>query len=326
VTLLLELRGAWKEFAGRGRRVVACRDVSLSVQPGEVVGLVGESGSGKSTVANMALGLLPPSRGEVLVMGQRLIRRQRRDEKELRAKVQAVFQEPLLALDGRRTIGWSIAEPLRIHRRGTRRERQARVVDLLTAVGLDPALAGRRPSELSGGQLQRVNIARAIALRPSLLVCDEPVSALDVSVQAQILNLFLQIQRDLGIGMLFISHDLAVVRHLSDRVVVMYAGRIVEEGPTADLCDEPHHPYTRALLEASLEPEAEPAAAPPTTTLRETVPSSGCPFVPRCPLAQPECTIEPVLAQTTPGRRSACRRAGLLVGTSRRAYVEATVE
>ncbi len=323
---LLELRGAWKEFEGRGRRVVACRNVSLSVRPGEVVGLVGESGSGKSTVANMALGLVSPTRGEVMFKGHRLTHGPRRTEKALRAQVQAVFQEPLLALDSRRAIGWSIAEPLLIHRRGNRRERQARVLELLHAVGLDPALDGRRPNELSGGQLQRVNIARAIALRPSLLVCDEPVSALDVSVQAQILNLFLEIQRELGIGMLFISHDLAVVRHLSDRIVVMYAGRVVEEGPTNDLCAEPHHPYTRALLEASLEPEPAQAAPATTTTLRESVPASGCPFVPRCPLAEPECTVEPLLAETMPGRRSACRRADLLVGTSREEYVEVTAE
>jgi len=320
MTPLLELRDVHKTFQGRGRTVRASRGVSLKVMPGEVVGLVGESGSGKSTVANMALGLLAPDSGEVLVHGERLIGASRKREKELRARVQAVFQEPLLALDSRRTIGWSIAEPLRIHGRGTRAEQEARVAELLTAVGLDPAFAERLPSQMSGGQLQRVNIARAIALDPELLVCDEPVSALDVSVQAQIINLFLEVQERLGIGMLFISHDLAVVRHLVDRIVVMYAGRVVEEGPTDELCANPHHPYTRALLAASLEPDADEAGvgvrtATTDATAAEGVPQEGCPFVPRCPLAEPACSEMPVvaLAPTGPGRASACRRSGVLV-------------
>jgi oligopeptide/dipeptide ABC transporter ATP-binding protein len=315
MTALLEFRAARKEFGGRGRRVVACDAVSFAVHAGEVVGLVGESGSGKSTVANMALGLLLPSAGEVLFKGERLVEQPRRRTKELRAQLQAVFQEPFLALDSRRTAGWSIAEPLRIHRRGNREERQLRVLELLDAVGLNETFASRKPSELSGGQLQRVNIARAIALDPSMLVCDEPVSALDVSVQAQILNLFLEIQRTLQIGMLFISHDLAVVRHLSDRIVVMYAGRVVEEGPTEALCAEPHHPYTRALLNASLEPEPGEVTPPDTLALRERVPDHGCRFVPRCPLAEDACALEdPPLLETVPGRQSACRRAELLIG------------
>ena len=318
---LLELRDVVKTFRGaRGRSVAACRGVSLTVGPGEVVGLVGESGSGKSTVANLGLGLLEPERGEVLCQGERLVSASRRRQKELRAQLQAVFQDPLLALDSRRTIGWSVAEPLRIHGRGTAAEQRQRVAELLTAVGLDPALAERRPNQLSGGQLQRVNIARAIALDPAGLVCDEPVSALDVSVQAQIINLFLQIQRDLRVGMLFISHDLAVVRHLADRIVVMYAGQVVEEGPADELCANPHHPYTRALLMACLEPEVEEIGAGLATGTadppgpRDRVPDIGCPFVPRCPLAQPACAASDIpLMATTPGRRSACRRAEILV-------------
>jgi oligopeptide/dipeptide ABC transporter ATP-binding protein len=314
---LLELRGMSKAFRGRTRPVLACRDVSLTVHDAEVVGLVGESGSGKSTVANISLGLIPPSSGEALFAGQSLTGQSRRAEKALRARVQAVFQEPLLALDSRRSIGWAIEEPLRIHSVGSKAERRARVRELLESVGLDPQMTERKPSQLSGGQLQRVNIARALALDPALLVCDEPVSALDVSVQAQILNLFLEIQRTRGIAMLFISHDLAVVRHISDRIVVMYAGRVVEEGPTEALCDEPHHPYTRALLEAAPDPDPDVEVAAVAHTLRETVPDQGCPLVPRCPLAEPACrTFDPVLAQTAPGRHSACRRADMLVGAS----------
>lgn len=313
MSILLELRKVRKEFGGRGRHVVACHDVSLAVGEGEVVGLVGESGSGKSTVANLALGLLAPTSGDVLFRGRTVSTRSRRELREMRADMQAVFQDPLLSLDSRRAIGWAVAEPLRIHLRGDRHDRAGRVAELLEAVGLDPAVAARRPAQLSGGQLQRVNIARAIALRPSFLICDEPVSALDVSVQAQILNLFLEIQATLGIGMLFISHDLAVVRHLCDRVVVMYAGRIVEEGPTDEVCANPHHPYTRALLDASLEPESGPVRAPALVTYREALPPGGCAFAPRCPLAEVACTVAvPPLAPTAAGRASACRRAELL--------------
>ena len=320
---VLEFEGVSREFGNRGRVVRACHEVSFAVGRGEVVGLVGESGSGKSTVANLALGLLTPNSGTVRFAGGTVTGLPRAREKQLRSRLQAVFQEPLLSLDSRRTIGWSLAEPLRIHGRGNRFERRERVGELLAAVALDRALAGRRPAELSGGQLQRVNIARAIALEPELLVCDEPVSALDVSVQAQVLNLFLSIQQSLGVAMLFISHDLAVVRHLSDRIVVMYAGQIVEEGPTEEVCAEPHHPYTRALLAASPEPDPDQEPPPVARTLREDVPPNGCPLVPRCPLAEPDCGAwEPELLRTALGRRAACRRAELLVGMPQSHYDE----
>ena len=247
---LLELAGVDKAFHGAGDTTHACRSVDLHVGEGEVVGLVGESGSGKSTLANIALGLLEPDRGEVRFDGRPLGDWLRREPRRFRSQIQAVFQQPLLALDGRRRVGWSVAEPLRIHARGDRAERRARVAALLDRVGLDPGIADRWPRELSGGQLQRVNIARALALEPRLLVCDEPVSALDVSIQAQILNLLKDLQRDFGLTYLFISHDLAVVRTMSDRIAVMNQGKLVEVGTADQVYQEPKDEYTKALFAA----------------------------------------------------------------------------
>jgi ABC-type glutathione transport system ATPase component len=256
---LLTLSAVRKRFERAGGSTVACDGVDLTVRPGEIVGLVGESGSGKSTLAGIVLGLTRPDSGEVRFAGRAVADWLRRDARRYRAQVQAVFQQPLLALDSRHRVGWSVAEPLVIHKVGDRAARERRVEELLVLVGLDPALAERWPHQLSGGQLQRVNIARALALQPRLLVCDEAVSALDVSVQAQILDLFLDIQRRLGVALLFISHNLPVVRHISDRLAVMYKGSIVEQGGTDEVCAHPTHPHTEALLRASLEPE--PGAA-----------------------------------------------------------------
>ncbi|WP_439593504.1 ABC transporter ATP-binding protein [Microbacterium sp.] len=251
---LLSLRDVHKVFGDGDTATVAANGVDLDIHPGEIVGLVGESGSGKSTIANIVLGLVRPDAGTVTFDGVRLSDHLARNERAFRRQVQAVFQQPLLALDQRRRIGWSIAEPLVIHRIGTAEERRSRVVELLRAVGLSPDLADRLPRELSGGQLQRVNIARALTLEPRLLVCDEAVSALDVSVQAQVLDLFLEMQDRLGIAMLFISHNMAVVRHISDSVVVMYHGDVVESGPTDQVCDAPASPYARQLIGSWLEP------------------------------------------------------------------------
>ncbi len=313
MTALLDVRSVTKRFGG----VAACSEVSVQIQPGEVVGVVGESGSGKSTMANIALGLLRPDAGEVQFQGRRLEDWLGKDRISFRACVQGVFQQPMAALDSRRTIGWSVAEPMVIHKVGTRRSRAERVAELLDSVGLHPALAERRPHQLSGGQAQRANIARALALSPKLLICDEPVSALDVSVQAQVLNLLTDIRERLGVGMLFISHDLAVVRHMCDRLVVMYAGRVVESGGTDAVRDRPAHPYTRALLAAALEPTAETAErakigsgtvdAPPPP--REALPARGCRFAPRCPFVQEACRVtEPPLVEPGNGRTSACLR------------------
>ncbi|MFD1715842.1 ABC transporter ATP-binding protein [Amnibacterium flavum] len=251
---LLELRDVHKVFGEGDTRTVAANGIDLSIAPGEIVGLVGESGSGKSTVANLVLGLVEPDSGDIEFEGRPLAQWLGRENRAYRAKVQAVFQQPLLALDQRRTVGWSIAEPLVVHRIGNATSRRERVVELLESVGLNAELAERRPGQLSGGQLQRVNIARALTLEPRLLVCDEAVSALDVSVQAQVLDLFLEVQERLGVAMLFISHNMAVVRHISDSIVVMYHGDVVEQGQADQVCDSPRSDYARALIGSWLEP------------------------------------------------------------------------
>jgi ABC-type glutathione transport system ATPase component len=252
---LLEVRDLVKEYAGRGgllRRGAPHRavdGVSFSVARGETLGLVGETGCGKTTVARMIAGLLTPTSGEVRFAGVEVAACRGRRLKALRRELQVVFQDPQGSLNGRKTVGAIVAEPFVIHgllpERGARRRR---VAELIEHVGLDPSLLSRRPADLSGGQRQRVGIARALALEPKLIIADEPVSALDVSVQAQILNLLRDLQRDLGLTLVFISHDLAVVRHMSDRIVVMQAGKAVEIADADELYANPAHAYTRTLL------------------------------------------------------------------------------
>jgi oligopeptide transport system ATP-binding protein len=255
---LLEVRGLRVEFAGRA----AVDDVSFDIAPGEVLGLVGESGSGKSTVARALLRLVPAARGTVSLRGTDLLRCSAGALRRLRRHVQIVFQDPLASLDPRMSVGEILAEPLAIFEPALgARERHTRIAAMLERVGLAPQAAARYPHEFSGGQCQRIGIARAMMQRPQLLVCDEPVSSLDVSIQGQIVNLLSDLQRELGTAMLFISHNLAVVRHLSQRVMVMYAGRIVETATREELFAAPAHPYTRALLAAVLDPGA--AVCPP---------------------------------------------------------------
>ena len=287
---LLELDGVHKTFSTDRGPVHAVRGMSMTVGEGEVVGLVGESGSGKSTAANLVLGLERPDAGRVSFRGRPVGEWLSGDAGAYRRAVQAVFQHPFQALDSRKRVGWLVAEPLVIHRRGPARRRAGRVEELMAGVNLDPALADRYPHQLSGGQAQRVNIARALALEPSLLVCDEPVSALDVSVQAQILNLLLEISRRRSMAMLFISHSLPVVRHLSDRIVVMYAGTAVEQGPGGEVSDRPAHPYTQLLIAAASMTSGAPGAA--GRAVREALPSQGCRFAPRCPAVIDRCTAE----------------------------------
>ena len=291
MTDLVGIRGLHKTFGEGAAATVALDDIELSVGAGEIVGVVGESGSGKSTLANILLGLERPDAGSVEVAGRQVDDWLRHDPRGLRRVIQGVFQHPLLALDRRRSVGWLVAEPLRIHHIGDAAQRRARVLELLDAVSLSDEFVQRRPTELSGGQLQRVNIARALALDPQLLICDEAVSALDVSVQAQIINLLLDIQRQTGMAIVFISHDLTVVQHLADRILVLYLGRAMELGPADAVLRGSGHPYTSALLAASADIE-DSSNKLTVVGGHGRVDRSGCVFALRCPERLDACTVQ----------------------------------
>ncbi len=301
--------------AGRAQRAVlrAVSDVTLDIRRGEVLGLVGESGSGKSTLGLALLRLAPVTAGTVAFDGTDITTLSRHALQPYRRRMQIVFQDPYSALDPRQTVGDALAEPLAIHGIGAdAKSRRARVDDLLATVGLAPQHARRYPHEFSGGQRQRIGIARALALEPQFVVADEPVSALDVSIQAQILALLRDLRARFGLTLLFVSHDLAVVRYLSDRVAVMYLGRIVEIGPAQSLYRRPQHPYTRALLAAV--PARTPGVARPQGVLAGDLPSplappSGCAFRSRCPHAIAACAdAVPALREIAPGHAKACLR------------------
>jgi oligopeptide/dipeptide ABC transporter ATP-binding protein len=311
---LLEVRDLVTRFPLRGGGEVRAVDrVSLTLRRGETLGVVGESGCGKSTLARSILRLVKPSEGRIRFDGRDVTALAARDLRAFRRDAQMVFQDPFASLDPRWRVGDILAEPLAIHRLGAGSERRARVGELLSLVGLDAAAARRYPHEFSGGQRQRIGIARALALEPKLVILDEPVSALDVSIQAQILNLLMDLRERLGLSYLFISHDLAVVRAISDRVAVMYLGQIVEEGAADQVLAEPAHPYTQALLAAAPSlaavpggrraPEAAPRGEPPSPEN----PPSGCRFHPRCPYRFEPCAdVAPADLPAGPGHTARC--------------------
>jgi oligopeptide/dipeptide ABC transporter ATP-binding protein len=291
--------GVWGRRIGEVRAV---DDVSLSVEQGKTLGLVGESGCGKSTLARTIMRLEDPTEGQVLFEGQDLAHASRDELFRLRRELQMIFQDPYSSLNPRMTVGEIVREPLVVHRIGSKAEQVSKVRDLLETVGLTGEMLGRYPHEFSGGQRQRIGVARALALDPKVVIADEPVSALDVSVQSQVLNLMVRLQRERGLTYVFISHDLSVVKHVSDAIAIMYLGKIIEKGPVERIFTRPAHPYTRALLEAI--PEANPRRQRNFVPIEGETPSpvappAGCAFHPRCPYAIDECKavvppLEPV--------------------------------
>ena len=325
-TPLVELKQISKRFGDRkigpGGRVLqrlglaqppavvrAVDGIDLAIQPGEVVGLVGESGCGKSTLGRIAAGLMPPSDGEVRVDGKSVDTLSAHEARDARLKIQMIFQDPYASLNPRLRVEESIGEAPRVHGLTDRANFADYVAAQMERAGLDPALRDRYPHQFSGGQRQRIGIARALAVQPSMLVCDEAVAALDVSIQAQILNLFMDLREQLNLTYLFISHDLGVVEHLSDRVVIMYLGRVVESAPAEEVFRRPNHPYTQTLL---AEIPRLSSRHKTFTAIQGEMPSplhppSGCHFHPRCPQAMERCRVErPLLRDVAPGHRSAC--------------------
>lgn len=306
---LVRIYEGHRRLFGKPTQVHAVDGVSLSVMPGETLGIVGESGSGKSTLGRMLLGIDAAQSGHVTFDNRPMPRLGSAEWRALRARMQLVYQDPLAALDKRLTIAQQIGEPLDIHNLLPKHERAGRVEELMTAVGLRPDQANSYPHELSGGQRQRAVIARAIASQPQLLVCDEPVAALDVSIQAQVVNMLRDLQEKNRIAMIFISHDLKVVRNIADRVAVMYLGHIVEEGPSDTIFRSPRHPYTKALVSSvpvpgkKLQTRTILQGEPPNPANRP----SGCAFHPRCPLVTDLCRQQaPALREVAPGRMAAC--------------------
>ena len=309
---LLRAERLVKVFPAKSGAVQAVSDVSFTISKGETMGLVGESGCGKSTLGKLLLDLIPPTSGRVWFKGQDLSSLRGSALKAARRGMQMIFQDPYASLDPRMSVGQIIMEPLNAHRVGkNRRERADMVRALMEQVGLRQEYYTRYPHQFSGGQRQRIGIARALALDPELIICDEPVSALDVSIQAQILNLLADLQRDRGLTYLFISHDLNVVRYLSDRVIVMFLGQICELAPVEQLYGRPRHPYTRFLLESVPQPDPllrdEERALLTGEASSPVDPPAGCRFHPRCPFADERCrSVKPDLVEMAPGHLCAC--------------------
>jgi oligopeptide/dipeptide ABC transporter ATP-binding protein len=312
--VLVDVRNLVKYFPVRGAgliartvgQVQAVDGVSLTLNRGQTLGLVGETGCGKSTLARCIAGLIPVTSGEVIFEGRNISGLSRRAMQPVRREIQMIFQDPYGSLNPRRRVGSIIGDPFAVHKTASGQQRKRAVQELMERVGLNPEHYNRFPAEFSGGQRQRIGLARALALRPKLIIADEPVSALDVSIQAQILNLLADLQADFGLSYLFIAHDLEVVRHVSNQVLVMYLGRVAEQGPKDPVYDTPRHPYTAALLSAA------PAADPDTALNRQRIiltgdvpspinPPTGCRFHPRCPKAQETCTTTEPTLETKPG-------------------------
>jgi peptide/nickel transport system ATP-binding protein len=296
---------------GRNKPILKAIDgVSLSIRRGETLALVGETGSGKTTFGRLLLGLYKPTSGDILYRGASVLDRGSDAAKTVRRHVQGVFQDPYSSLNPTMTVGQSIAEVLTVHKVGNRKDRSALVAELLQTVGLSPAQASRRPQAFSGGERQRVGIARALAARPEVVIADEPLSALDVSIQAQVLNLLISLQEERGLTYLFVTHDLDVAKHISQRTAVLYLGRVVEYAPTAEIFAEPLHPYTQALVKAAPRLSTQRKTIKPALT--GDIPNAierpaGCHFHPRCPLAMPVCREqEPRLLQLSEHRTVAC--------------------
>jgi oligopeptide/dipeptide ABC transporter ATP-binding protein len=309
---LLDIRNLRKYFPVGKQILKAVDDVSFHIDAGETLGLVGESGCGKSTTGRTLLRLEEPTSGEVFFEGQNILKLNPKELKELRRQIQIIFQDPYASLNPRMTAGDIIAEPLDIHQLAKGRLREERIEELLSLVGLDSGCRGRFPHEFSGGQRQRIGIARALAVNPRFIVCDEPISALDVSVQAQIVNLLKKLQSELGLTYLFIAHDLSMVKYLSNRVAVMYLGHLVELATSDELYKNPLHPYTQALLSAIPIPDPHIEKTRTRIVLKGEVPSPlhpppGCPFATRCPHAQEIChRLRPVTKEVAPGHFTAC--------------------
>jgi oligopeptide/dipeptide ABC transporter ATP-binding protein len=313
---LLDIKNLSVHYRGVGRRPFkAVDDVSVQVNPGETVGLVGESGSGKTTVGNAALGLAPIAAGQIIFDGQDITHASHKQRRAVSADLQVVFQDPYSSLNPSRTVFQTLVEPLLVHRKLTRKESADQVAAMLEKVGLAKSAGARYPHHFSGGQRQRIAIARALMLSPKLVICDEAVSALDLSVQAQVLNLLLSLQKDLGVSYLFISHDLSVVNHMCERLVVLYRGRVMETGATSGVRERPAHPYTQTLLSAS--PIPNPGAqrrqreliALAARPARPEAATDACPFANRCPLTIDVCeTTVPPLTKSSAGTLAACHR------------------